>query len=646
MKKGTASESGKLYDNIFKDLNFSSTLVLGAVVVVLYLISLYMPDLGRSLILGWVILSAWTIMVFTGRTNHFYGSALLTMASYVFFSAVSLYIMYLVSYEQRFFFDQNMTVQFWLGASFVETLGMALILVLYLKRLPVSFAVPVCIILSLGTIALIASGYYPACISVDGDFTAFMKFSSITVAALYLTGLYYLFRSIRKSFQFSELLMSLTMLLSTLSTLVFVFGKGESVSVIAYILKALAYHSLYRGVFLEAVLKPIETLKKTESELRREEFFYRQTLTAVNEGMFRYYADRGILEVSSVWEVMTGHFRKDYESSLDYFNRQFAEKDRKEIIRSMRKAIKDGSILNGEYQVCRKNGDTMWILMRARMGSDQEGRPCLIGMMSDITHSKAIEKELIEAKEKAEESNRLKTSFLANISHEIRTPLNVILGFTGLLVKDLPEDENSEERQKFVELIRQSSNQLITIISNIIDISRIQNESIDLQVQKLPVRDFFQNLYTVYRKLMDDRVKKEIRLNWSYPDHMPDYIFLNTDIERFHQIWQNLLNNAMKFIEYGQISYGVHSFDPEEGKIVFFVEDTGPGISSGKDQIIFERFRQGEEGLARRYGGSGLGLSICRELLQQMKGDIYLDKEYSGGARFLFSLPEYGNDSN
>ena len=346
------------------------------------------------------------------------------------------------------------------------------------------------------------------------------------------------------------------------------------------------------------------------------------------------------MEISKVWEDMTGHPVEEMEGE-DYYNSVLYSDSRERLSKAIFLSGAEGKAVSEEVQVRHKNGSSIWVLVRGRMEKDLKGEPCFVGLVTDISWRKKIEKELIVAKEKAEESNRLKTGFLANISHEIRTPLNVLIGFTGLLVKDIPPDHLTGERLRYLELIRESSNQLISIISNIIDISRIQNERIELHLQKVELEVFFKKIHTVYRKLMDDRAKREIRLVWRIPPDLPGEIILNTEIERFHQIWQNLLNNAMKFIEYGQICYGVDRYDPLEKKIVFFVEDTGPGVAADKDKIIFERFRQAEEGLARRYGGSGLGLTICRELLQIMKGEIHLDKTYTKGARFLFTLPEY-----
>ncbi|MBF9018666.1 MULTISPECIES: ATP-binding protein [unclassified Oceanispirochaeta] len=649
MEDNIKSDSKRFpYGAINNKKSLSSIFILLGTVSSLYLCAFYIPVLGRSIIQGWVILSAWTLIVFIRKTDHFYRSEVLTLISYVYFAATSLYLMHLVSLEQTFFFTENMAVQFWHGTGIIESFGLAAIIYLHYRKISLVHCAVFCIVLPIIIIVMISTGFFPACVSVSGGFTIYMKISSVMISILFLLGIYSVFTFFKSGNNKSDLLISTAFLLSACSIFIFALNEGRfhSLIIISYILKALAYHSLYRGVFLEAVLSPLKDLRNTEAELRKDQFFYTQTLAAVKDGMFRYYPKRDLLEVSSIWEEMTGHSLTDHTGNNSYLRELFTQEDQKKLTSALKSADKDGTPLKEEFLVNHKDGSRFWVLMRGRMGIDYDGKPCLIGMMTDISWRKKIEKELILSKEKAEESNRLKTSFLANISHEIRTPLNVILGFTGLLIKDLPDDENTEERLNHIQLIRQSSNQLISIISDIIDISRIQNESISLQIQKVNIQSLLQNLYTVYRKLMDDRAKKEIRLCWSLPDEMSENIYLNTDIERFHQIWQNLLNNAMKFIEYGQISFGIFSYDPELNNIVFFVEDTGPGISSGKDQIIFERFRQGEEGLARRYGGSGLGLSICWEILQQMKGDIKLDRSYAQGARFLFTLPEYSHDAH
>jgi len=632
--------SGEKFNHINK-IGLPGTAILLNILIftTLLILSVLLPSIAFSLLHSGIIFFAVFLFAHQAKITLFIEDSFLSMIPIVYLSAALLDFILFAGNESSI----NTWVvfhefQFRISSDFIEAAGVLSVFLLIKMGISFRFIRYFYFLIPLVFIVVILFDIFPACIVNHQKLTVFSIVISLTTVAFFVINIILLLSftkessSVCKSLALSFIMTILSVLLNLLLSPLF-----QNLSLF---LKTASYYFLYSGIIFEGLIYPFEKMKNKEHSFREEQYYYAQTLTALKDGMFRYYPEKDLLEVSPVWMDMTGYKFHDDMITNDYLHELFEGDEYDKLKRVLEISFKESSPLTKEFKIRHKTGSLIWVLIRGNMGKDHKGNHCFIGIMTDISWRKKIEQELILAKEKAEESDKLKTAFLANISHEIRTPLNVILGFTGLILKDLPDDEKSDERMKSLDLVRQSSNQLISIISDIIDISRIQNESINLQNQEISVNTFFKNIHTVYRKLMDDRGKNEIRLTWYIPEEITGELFISTDIERFHQIWQNLLNNSMKFIEYGQIRYGVNGIDSLNNQITFFVEDTGPGISKDKDSIIFERFRQGEEGFARRYGGSGLGLTITRELLHLMGGYISLDTDYTGGARFLFTLPE------
>ncbi len=253
-------------------------------------------------------------------------------------------------------------------------------------------------------------------------------------------------------------------------------------------------------------------------------------------------------------------------------------------------------------------------------------------MVIDVTAQKNLEKELIEAKEKAEQSDRLKSAFLANMSHEIRTPLNGILGFTGLITED--EDLTPELRKEYSVIINRNANTLIQIIDDILDISKLETGQMAINKTEFCLQDTLQILQRIFLQKLADLGKKniEFRLLQTPPD-----LEILTDSNRLIQIFTNLLDNSIKFTTTGVITFGVHQVTKNE--IWFIVSDTGIGIPEEKQELVFERFTQAEFDTSYKYGGSGLGLSIVKKLINLMGGRILVKSEVGKGSEFKFSLP-------
>jgi PAS domain S-box-containing protein len=247
----------------------------------------------------------------------------------------------------------------------------------------------------------------------------------------------------------------------------------------------------------------------------------------------------------------------------------------------------------------------------------------------DITVRKKAESDLISAKEKAEESDRLKTAFLHNVSHEIRTPMNAIIGFSSLL-NDPGLTE--EERPQYTEIIFQSGQQLLSIINDIVDIANVESGLAKVNLTQFNLNSALRNLSEQF--IITCREKKlSINLETPIPDEDSEII---TDNTKLIQILSNLVNNAVKFTSNGQINFG---YVIDDKYLEFHVKDTGIGIPPEFHSQIFDRFFQVDSKVSRKYSGTGLGLSICKGYVELMGGTIRVESETGKGTLFNFTIP-------
>ncbi len=253
-------------------------------------------------------------------------------------------------------------------------------------------------------------------------------------------------------------------------------------------------------------------------------------------------------------------------------------------------------------------------------------------LIKEIRERKKYEHDLLTAVKNAEEADRLKTVFLANMSHEIRTPLNGILGFADLLGRDkIPHDRY----KKYIEIIMNSGQQLLKIIDDILDISLIESNQLKIHKVAFSLNEKMDEIFEFYNTSKKSIGKEN--LIFTCKKHLPDgKDNIVTDPFRLQQIINNLLKNAFKFTFNGKIEFG---YVVEEKELIFYVTDSGIGIDANKRDIIFDRFRQGDESLKRSYGGTGLGLSISKGIAEQLGGKIWLDTSHADGSKFCFTVP-------
>lgn len=308
-------------------------------------------------------------------------------------------------------------------------------------------------------------------------------------------------------------------------------------------------------------------------------------------------------------------------------------KHSKEFYDNLWKTIRSGNEWKGEFYNRKKNGELYWESAVISAIIDKRGNIShFVEAKEDITEKKKIITDLKIAKEKAEESDRLKSAFLANMSHEIRTPLNAILGFSDMLTEDgeLPQ----EVKEEYTAIINRNADNLLHIIDDILDISKLETGQVKIFKKPFDLSKTLNELYTQYQCKISETGKENIALKLSIPDQP---ISLNTDKVRLNQILSNLLNNSIKFTHQGEIEFGV--IEVKGQKISFFVSDTGIGIEKSIQSTIFERFRQANDSTTRLYGGTGLGLSIVKNLVELMGGQIQVESEVGKGTTFKFWMP-------
>lgn len=245
------------------------------------------------------------------------------------------------------------------------------------------------------------------------------------------------------------------------------------------------------------------------------------------------------------------------------------------------------------------------------------------------------EKNLLEAKEKAEESDRLKSAFLANMSHEIRTPMNAILGFAELIT--MPDSEvTPAEKENFIKLINNSGNNLLRLIDDIIDISKIEAGQIKIHKKECNLNSTLKDIQRSFLEIRKHKNKEQIdiRVNENVKSQN---LIIHTDILRLNQIFTNLIDNALKFTEDGFIEFGYEIQNKD--KLLFFVKDTGVGMDHKKKDMVFDRFTKIEDDKTRLYRGAGLGLAISKSLVELLGGKIWVESVPEVGSTFYFNLP-------
>ena len=378
--------------------------------------------------------------------------------------------------------------------------------------------------------------------------------------------------------------------------------------------------------------------KRFETELiiskentEKSEEKWRQLFENSMDGIVIVDPDGKFTNCNKSYEKITGYTVNELKA-LNFYDitpKKYHQWEKTEMIEGQ--VLKRGYSDRYEKEYIKKDGTLVPIELTAHSVKSTDGKPEYIwGVIRNISERKKYEKDIINAKEKAEESDRLKTAFLQNMSHEIRTPMNAIMGFSGLLARNF---NNKEKLENFSKIIDQRCNDLLKIINDILDISKIESGQNSINLEPCNINELFDEIDVFFNDYKSRLNKQHINLFFQSPEG--SFANIKTDKLKLKQVLINLITNALKFTETGSINC---ICKPEGDKLLFQISDTGIGIPSDKIDYIFERFSQIKQTTIQNIGGTGLGLPIVKGLVKLLGGRVWLESECNKGTTFYFTI--------
>lgn len=370
-----------------------------------------------------------------------------------------------------------------------------------------------------------------------------------------------------------------------------------------------------------------------EHALKEGEEHLRLALEAAQMGTWSWDPNTGKVTwsefVESIFGLPSGSFGNSYDGYLKYLHPE----DREYVTGEIEKVLNEGGEYYVVHRIILRNGDIRWLEGKGRVIRSSSGAPMsMLGTVADVTHRKRSEQELRLAKERAEESDRLKSAFLANMSHEIRTPLNGIMGFAQLLkMGDLKE----EDVNRYIDIINTNGQHLIQLIGDLIDLAQLEANQLSLSLEEFDLNCLMLEVFSAFEPQVKAKYSGELEL--ILDNDVDRSLAIIGDELRTRQVLYNFLSNAVKFTREGCIHFGYRILNRET--LEFYVIDTGSGIAPGDLEVIFDRFSQADVAMTRTMGGAGLGLSICKGIAELLDGKIWVKSRLGHGSTFGFSIP-------
>ncbi|WP_321288788.1 PAS domain-containing protein [uncultured Sunxiuqinia sp.] len=378
--------------------------------------------------------------------------------------------------------------------------------------------------------------------------------------------------------------------------------------------------------------------KKAQEALLRSEKEFRLLAESMPQIVWITLPDGMNIYFNKQWVDYTGLSLE--ESYGDGWNIPFHPDDQKRAWNAWNTAVKNNDNYSIECRLQRKDGEYFWWLVRGVPILDEKGDIVKwFGTCTDIQSIKDSEKELLQAKEKAEESTRLKSAFLANMSHEIRTPMNGILGFTSLLKNP---KLTGKQKERFIDIIEKSGHRMLSTINDIVDISKIESGQVEVKISEINLNNQLEELYEFF---LPETKKKNLRFSIANRPTDQQASF-KSDKEKINSILTNFIKNAIKYTHVGSIEFG-YSINKKNNdtKLEFYVTDTGIGIPKERQEAIFNRFVQADIEDKNVYQGSGLGLAISKAYAEMLGGYIWVESVEGVGSQFYFTIPYETNNN-
>lgn len=378
--------------------------------------------------------------------------------------------------------------------------------------------------------------------------------------------------------------------------------------------------------------------QRTETSLKEERMRLDSIIQGTNVGTWEWNVQTGETIFNERWAQIIGYTLDELQPVSIETWVKYAHPDDLAVSNALLEKHFRGELPYYEHEgrLRHKDGRWVWVLDRGSVaGWDKDGQPLMMyGTHQDITTRKQAEDELRAQKEKAEEANLAKSEFLSVMSHEIRTPLNAILGMSELLADTRLDDD----QQNYVRTFKNASETLMDLINNILDYSKIEAGKIEFEYNPFDPVELVENVAQI---MSFQAQKKNLEL---IVDIVPDVpLSVRGDKQRLRQVLMNLLGNAIKFTDQGEVKITLERVNSDETwtqcNLHFAIEDTGVGIPADKLSVVFERFSQADSSVTRKFGGTGLGLTICKKLVEMMGGTISVESHPGTGSRFLFTLP-------
>ncbi|MNK13886.1 Sensory/regulatory protein RpfC [compost metagenome] len=386
-----------------------------------------------------------------------------------------------------------------------------------------------------------------------------------------------------------------------------------------------------RVIAMFGVFQDVTEQERVLARARRDEGRYRLLAENIGDVITRVKMDGSSKYISPAIQQLLGWtFEEMSGQSQDYVYPE----DRPLVLKAIREAVKNGTPSRLEHRAVHRDGTVIWVECTFKALTDENGHvDDVVVVIRDMTRRRALEDEVIEAKDRAEKAAQAKSEFLANMSHELRTPLTSVIGFSGLLQGS---DALPAQERVYVERIATASEALLGVINDILDYSKLEANAIEMDPEPFQVAALVDGAAAIVE---GQCVAKGLSLKVVVDAAMPEV--LTGDAGRLRQVMLNFLSNAVKFTGRGGVTLRVGGAPDAEGRwrLRVAVTDTGIGIPAEKVGLLFERFSQADASTTRVYGGTGLGLAISRRLIEIMGGEIGVDSQPGEGATFWFETP-------